>query len=56
MLARGDDPRQVLDALSHGLTTTLMHGPTQALHDVQAPERRELREFIARLFNLRAGR
>jgi glutamyl-tRNA reductase len=56
MLARGDDPRQVLDALSHGLTNKLMHGPTQALHDVQAPERHQLREFIARLFNLRAGR
>jgi glutamyl-tRNA reductase len=53
MLARGDDPRQVLEALSHGLTNKLMHGPTQALHDAQAPERHQLREFIARLFNLR---
>jgi glutamyl-tRNA reductase len=53
LLARGDDPRQVLEALSHGLTNKLLHGPTQALHDAQAPERHQLREFIARLFNLR---
>ena len=31
MLSRGDDPRAVLEALSHGLTNKLMHGPTQAL-------------------------
>ena len=43
----------ILEALSHGLTNKLLHGPTQALHDAQAPERRELRELIARLFNLR---
>ncbi|MFO1362386.1 MAG: glutamyl-tRNA reductase [Burkholderiales bacterium] len=53
LLARGDDPRQVLEALSHGLTNKLMHGPTQALHDAPAPERRELRDLVARLFNLR---
>jgi glutamyl-tRNA reductase len=43
----------VLVALSHCLTNKLLHGPTQALHDAQAPERHQLREFIARLFNLR---
>jgi glutamyl-tRNA reductase len=30
-LARGEDPKAVLDALSHGLTNKLLHGPTQAL-------------------------
>ena len=36
MLARGDDPQAVLEALSHGLTNKLLHAPTQALHDAQA--------------------
>jgi glutamyl-tRNA reductase len=30
-LARGEDPKAVLDALSHGLTNKLLHAPTQAL-------------------------
>ncbi len=32
MLARGDDPKTVLEALSHGLTNKLMHAPTEALN------------------------
>jgi glutamyl-tRNA reductase len=56
MLARGDDPRQVLEALSHGLTNKLLHGPTQALHEAGELERGALREVVARLFNLRSGR
>jgi glutamyl-tRNA reductase len=31
-LARGDDPARVLEALSHGLTNKLMHGPTRYLN------------------------
>ena len=56
MLHRGDDPRAVLEALSHGLTNKLMHAPTQALHDAPADERGALRELVARLFHLRAER
>lgn len=56
MLARGDDPRQVLEALSHGITNKLLHAPTQALHEASEPERGPLRELVARLFNLRSTR
>jgi glutamyl-tRNA reductase len=56
MLQRGDDPRAVLEALSHGLTNKLMHAPTQALRDAPAAERGQLRELVARLFQLRSGR
>jgi glutamyl-tRNA reductase len=56
MLARGDDPKAVLEALSHGLTNKLLHGPTQALNDAPAAERGSLRELVARLYSLRAGR
>jgi glutamyl-tRNA reductase len=56
MLARGEDPRQVLEALSRGLTNKLLHAPTQALHDAGGPERGPLRDLVSRLFNLRSGR
>ncbi|HKC43269.1 MAG TPA: glutamyl-tRNA reductase [Burkholderiales bacterium] len=55
-LQRGDDPRTVLEALSHGLTNKLMHPPTQALHDAPADDRGALRALVARLFQLRSGR
>jgi glutamyl-tRNA reductase len=53
LLARGDDPRQVLEALSHGLTNKLMHAPTQALNEATGEERRGFAEALARLFRLR---
>jgi len=31
MLARGDDPQAVLEALAHGLTSKFLHGPTTLL-------------------------
>jgi len=55
-LQRGDDPRAVLEALSHGLTNKLMHAPTQALHDAPADDRGALRALVTRLFQLRSGR
>jgi glutamyl-tRNA reductase len=54
LLARGDDPKAVLEALSQGLTNKLMHGPTQALHDAAADERERLAEAAARLFRLKS--
>lgn len=53
LLARGDDPKQVLEALSQGLTNKLMHGPTQALNDAQGEERRALTGLVARLFHIK---
>jgi glutamyl-tRNA reductase len=60
-LARGDDPQSVLEALSHGLTAKLLHGPTQALNqggqqNGSADEANEsdeaLRALVARLYHL----
>jgi glutamyl-tRNA reductase len=53
LLARGDDPKQVLEALSQGLTNKLMHAPTQALNDAQGEERRALTDLVARLFHVK---
>jgi len=52
-LQRGDDPKQVLEALSQGLVNKLLHGPTQALNEAAAAERRELAALIERLYRSR---
>ncbi|HEU4645444.1 MAG TPA: glutamyl-tRNA reductase [Burkholderiales bacterium] len=53
LLARGDDPKQVLEALSQGLVNKLLHAPTQALNEAAAAERRELAALIERLYRSR---
>jgi glutamyl-tRNA reductase len=53
LLQRGDDPRQVLEALSQGLTNKLLHAPTQALNESAAEERRALEALIERLYRSR---
>ncbi|MGC2520565.1 MAG: glutamyl-tRNA reductase [Burkholderiales bacterium] len=53
MLARGDDPKAVLEALSHGLTNKLLHAPTQALNQGDANDE-SLKALVARLYHLRA--
>jgi len=39
MLARGDDPAAVLDAMSQALTNKFIHGPTRALTHAWAGDR-----------------
>lgn len=51
-LSRGDDPRKVLEALSHGLTNKLMHGPTHHLNAAQGDNRNRIAEVVAHLYNL----
>jgi glutamyl-tRNA reductase len=53
MLARGDDPRAVVEALSHGLTNKLLHAPTRALHEAAGEERNGLAGAMDRLFKVR---
>jgi len=52
MLARGDDPAKVLEALSQGLVNKLMHPPTQALNETTGDERQALARTLARLFRI----
>jgi glutamyl-tRNA reductase len=51
-LARGDDPEQVLDHLSHALTNKLLHAPTHALGSAEAEDRRQLLALFSRLYNI----
>jgi glutamyl-tRNA reductase len=55
LLARGDDPAKVLDALSHGLTNKLLHAPTHALNQAEGAERAEVAELISRIYRLNSG-
>jgi glutamyl-tRNA reductase len=50
MLARGDDPMAVLDALSQSLTKKFMHGPTQALNQANGSDREHLVQLLPDLF------
>jgi len=46
MLARGDDPTAVLEALSQALTNKLIHGPTHALNRASSENRDQLIELM----------
>jgi glutamyl-tRNA reductase len=46
MLARGDDPAVVLEALSQALTNKLIHGPTHALNRASSENRDQLIELM----------
>jgi glutamyl-tRNA reductase len=50
MLAKGDDPEAVLEALSRGLTAKFLHGPQQALHRAEGDERARLAALLPQLF------
>ena len=55
LLRRGDDPAQVLDVLSRGLTNKLLHGPTNALNQAEGDERARMAELVSRIFRLHSG-
>jgi glutamyl-tRNA reductase len=52
LLAKGEDPRQVLDALSRGLTNKLMHGPTRYLNQSEGEQQADASRLLQRLFSL----
>jgi glutamyl-tRNA reductase len=54
LLSRGEDPKAVLEALSHGLTNKLLHAPTQALNQAGGAED-SLKQLVAKLYRLRDG-
>ncbi len=50
MLARGDDPASVLEALSQSLTNKFLHGPTHALNHASGHQRESLVTLLPELF------
>jgi glutamyl-tRNA reductase len=52
LLARGDDPQKVLEAMSSGLTNKFLHSPTHALNQVNGDDRAKFLDVIHRLYHL----
>lgn len=52
MLARGDDPREVIEVLSRALTNKFLHLPTHALSHAGEHERQQLTTLLSRLYSL----
>jgi glutamyl-tRNA reductase len=55
LLAKGEDPQRVLDALSHGLMNKFLHAPTSTLNQSEAQERADMAQMLSRLFHLHPG-
>jgi glutamyl-tRNA reductase len=51
-LAKGDDPRVVIEQLSHALSAKLTHAPTHALAHAREDEREQLAELLTRLYQI----
>ena len=51
-LAKGDDPKAVLESLSHALANKLLHPPTRALSHAREEDRGELAQLLARLYQI----
>lgn len=54
LLAKGEDPHAVLEALSQGLMNKFLHDPTHALNQASGAEREHLLELVSRLYSLHA--
>ena len=52
MLAAGDSPEAVIDALARGLTSKLLHPPLSALNGANEAERAQLIAALARVYRL----
>jgi glutamyl-tRNA reductase len=50
LLARGDDPNAVLEALAHGLTHKMLHGALAELNAADASHRELVGQAVTRLF------
>ena len=55
MLARGDDPAQVLEALSVALTNKFTHGPTHALNHTSGTQREQLVALLGNFYKHPGG-
>ena len=51
-LAKGDDPKAVLEGLSHALAAKLTHAPTHALSHAREEEREQLAQLLTRLYQI----
>ena len=53
LLARGDDPIAVMEALSNALTNKLLHGPSHALNNTQGDQHEQLEAVLRQLYQIK---
>jgi glutamyl-tRNA reductase len=53
MLAKGDDPHEVIEAMSQALINKLLHHPTAAIHHASDEERDEIVKLLHRLYDIK---
>ncbi len=53
-LARGEDPKVVMESLSHSLANKLLHPPTHALSHAHEDDREQLAQLLARLYQIQS--
>ncbi len=53
-LAKGEDPRVVMESLSHSLANKLVHPPTHALSHAHEDDREQLAQLLARLYQIQS--
>jgi glutamyl-tRNA reductase len=51
-LAKGEDPKAVLESLSHALAAKLTHAPTHALSHARDDDREQLAQLLTRLYQI----
>lgn len=52
LLAKGEDPQAVLEAMSNALTNKMLHGPSHALNNTHGEAREQLEELLKQLYQL----
>ena len=52
LLAKGEDPQKVIDALSHGLINKLLHAPTRFLNQSEGELQADASRMLQQIFNL----
>ncbi len=52
LLAKGESPEKVLEAMSNGLTNKFLHAPTHALNQVHGNDREAFLDIVHRLYHL----
>jgi glutamyl-tRNA reductase len=52
LLAKGEDPQAVLEAMSNALANKMLHGPSHALNNTHGEAREQLEELIKQLYQI----
>jgi len=52
LLARGEDPQQVMELMARALTNKFLHIPSHALNNVSGDERSQLEALLRRLYHI----